>query len=511
VTDICLAFEVHQPLRVDRTFTEEAARGKNPDELFDIYFNNTWNRAIFERVANKCYRPTNELLLENIDRFKHEKRRFKVSFSISGVLAKQCEKWGPDVLESFRQLAQSGCVEFLSQTFYHSLASLFPEKGEFIEQVKMQRKMVKDLFGKTPQIFENTEFIYNNSIAKTVAGLGFKGMFTEGAKKVLTWRSPNHVYKAKGSDIRVFMRNYRLADDVAFRFSNHGWNEWPLTADKYASWLSTAPGQCINLFMDYETIGEHQWPETGIRDFFKWLPGEVFKYPHLHFVTPSELLKHAPVGEVDVYDFATISWADAKRSTDAWLGNDMQRTAYNALKNLEPHVKKTKNERIIEIWRLLQTSDNIYYMFTESGSSGMVHGYFSQQFPADAFWALMKVTSNFYEKVTDRLSGRDAIAARLLRVVHPGKAFHFHEDGTYIHLSAHSLDELKDVVKMASDKSVLFHAACKHFEKWVRFTIGDGKLADEIAKVEGSSTADLKQELYNTINKRLLELRDMEV
>ncbi|MEW6592321.1 MAG: glycoside hydrolase family 57 protein [Candidatus Hadarchaeota archaeon] len=507
MTDICLAFEVHQPLRLDRNFLESAAMGKGPDELLDLYFNNTWNKTIFERVANKCYRPTNQVLLECIERYKEQKRKFKVAFSLSGLLIRQCEMWAQDVLESFRKLAATGCAEFMCQTFYHSLASLFsPERGEFVEQVQMHRKKIKELFGQDPKVFENTEFIYNNSIAKTVEGLGFKGIFTEGARRILEWRSPNYVYKASGSDMRVFMRNYRLADDVAFRFSNRDWPGWPLTADKYASWLSATPGQCINLFMDYETFGEHQWQETGIREFLRWLPGEVLKYEHLQFSTPTELLRYGPMGEVDVNDFNTISWADVKRSTDAWLGNDMQRTAYGAVKNLAQYVKRTGNRDLLEVWRMLQASDNIYYMYTEPGASGMVHGYFSQQLPADAFWAFLRIISNFWEKVAENLPGKDGVSARLLRVLPPDKAFHFHEDGDYINLSAHSLEELKNSVLLASDKSVLFHLACKHFEKWIRFTVGDGVLADRIPKVEGKSAADVKQKLHTIIGERLSEL-----
>ena len=341
MTEICLAFEVHQPVRINGNFSEAAAEGKDLDELFEIYFNNTWNRMILERVVKKCYFPANQIILENIDRFKKERRKFKVAYSISGILIEQCERWEPDLLDSFKQLAESGCVEFLSQTYFHSLASLFSiERKEFIEQILMHRRLMDQLFGLEPSVFENTEFIYNNSIAKTLAQLGFKGVFTEGAERILGWRSPNYVYKAKGSDIKVLLRHYRLSDDISFRFSSRDWNGWPLTADKYAAWLSATPGQCINIFMDYETFGEHHWPETGIHDFLRWLPQEVLNQPHLQFSTPSELLRHDPVDEIDVHDFDTVSWADIERSTNAWLGNNMQRTCYNAIKRLEPHVKK---------------------------------------------------------------------------------------------------------------------------------------------------------------------------
>jgi len=323
---------------------------------------------------------------------------------------------------------------------------------------------------------------------------------------VLGWRAPNFIYKAKDCDLKVLLRNHRLSDDISFRFSNRDWSGWPLTAEKYAVWLSSTSGQCINIFMDYETFGEHQWPETGVHEFLRWLPGEVLRHEHLEFSTPSELLKHEPVEEIDVHDFDTISWADVERSTNAWLGNDMQRTAYNAVKRLEPLVKKT-NKALLRIWRLLQTSDHIYGMYTAPGPSGLVHGYFSQQFPAEAFWAFMKVMSNFYEKVAESLNRWDRVSAYLLRVVPPDRAFHFHEDGVYVNLSAHSLEELRDVIQLVPDKSILFHVACKHFDKWVRFTIGDDELANRISAVEGKTAADLRQRLYQVTKERISELQ----
>jgi alpha-amylase len=257
--------------------------------------------------------------------------------------------------------------------------------------------------------------------------------------------------------------------------------------------------------MDYETFGEHQWPETGIHEFLRWLPAEILKHEHLQFATPSELIKHEPVGEIDVPDFATLSWADVERSTNAWLGNDMQRTTFNAVKRLEPIVKSTKNESLLRTWRSLQTSDHIYYMYTAPGPSGFVHGYFSQQFPAEAFWAFMKIMSNFYEKVAEDL-GEDRTSAYLLRVVPPERAFYFHEDGVYINLSAHSLEEFKDTIMLASDKSILFHTACKQFDNWIRFTIGDSKLADTISAINVKTALNLRQELHSAVEQRVSEL-----
>ena len=503
MTEICMSFEVHQPFRINTHFTAASAKNKTLNDLFDLYFNNTWNKLIFERVANKCYLPTNQIILDNIDLFKKEKLKFKVAYSISGTLMEQCERWAPDLMDSFKQLGESGCVEFLCQTYFHSLSSIFSsDRREFIEQVEMHRRMIEDFFKQRPIVFENTEMIYNNSIAQTAAKLGFKGIFTEGAERILGWKSPNYVYEDNDSTIKVLLRNYRLSDDVSFRFSNRNWSEYPLMADKYASWLSSSHGKCINIFMDYETFGEHQWPETGIHDFLKCFPGEILKHDNLEFSTPSELLKHRPVGKIDVHDFSTVSWADTERSTNAWLGNDMQRTCFRGIKNLEPYVRATKDEKILKLWRLLQVSDNIYFMYTGGGGPGAVHGYFSQQPPVETFWGFMRVLSDFYEKLAEKLGGEKKISATFRRFVPPDKAFHFHIGRYYINLSAHSLDELAEVVKKAPESSLRYHVVLNDFESWIGETIGDKELAGQIAKLDPTSD-DLRGRIYLLIKEKL--------
>jgi alpha-amylase len=506
--DICLGFEVHQPFRINKDFREDMGRGKSVKELFEVYFDNGWNRAILERVANKCYIPANEIILRNIESFRREREPFKVAFSLSGVLVEQLERWAPDALDSFKKLAESGFVELLDQTYYHSLSSLYSaERGEFVEQVLLHRRLMEEIFGFKPRVFENTEFIYNNSIGKVLAEMGYKGVFTEGAERILGWRSPNYVYKADGADIALLLRNYRLSDDVAFRFSARDWPGWPLTADKYAAWLSATPGQCINIFIDYETFGEHQWPETGIMDFLKWLPWEILKHENLQFKTPSELIaSHPPVDTVSVDDFNTVSWADIERSTHAWIGNDMQRTSFRALKRLEPYVKMTGSEETLKLWRLLQISDHLYYMYTEPGAPGLVHGYFSFQPPMKAFWAYTRILSDFYEKVAEQLGEPERTRLRLLRVFPPDKAFHFHEDGVYINLSAHSLEELLEVLEAASERSISYHFKKGDFERWIRDVIGDDKLADEIKGIEWRDDADLRRRLIDRIKSRLSSL-----
>jgi len=515
MTDVCLMFEVHQPLRLNRNFQPSVLAGQRITErnLFDIYFDNGLNKKIFERTCRKCYFPANEVILENIDRYKREKRRFKVAYSLSGIFIEQCQRWKPGLLESFKQLAETGCVEFLSQTFYHSLSSLFGiDRTEFIEQVTMHRQLIRELFKYSPQTFENTECIYNNSIAKTVENLGFKAIITESVARVLKWRSPNYVYKAKNADIRVLMRNYRLSDDIGFRFTSRWWSEWPLTAEKYSSWLAATPGQAITIFIDYETFGEHHWPESGIHEFLRWLPGEILKWHHLSFATPSEVVeKHQPVGEIDVGDFETISWADLERDTSAWLGNSMQMTCYESLKSLEGLVKDTEDPDLIRIWRYLQSSDNLYYMSTKGAGPGDVHSYFNPYNSAlEAFTVFSRILSNFENRVTKKFETPRLIAKRILRRVPAAKAFVFFQKfAKPTSFIAHSLEEFYELLKTVGLESVEFHVRREDFGTWVRQVIGDKKLADELHEISelNLSGENLQITLLGVLRKRIIELK----
>jgi alpha-amylase len=398
---------VHQPFRLANFQSNGILRN---NEAFSKYFNHGLDKYVFDRVAVRCYYPTNKILLELIDNFKKEKKKFKVTFSITGVFLELCEMFQKDLIDSFKQLAETKCVEFLGETYYHSLASLFEQKDEFIEQVKMHSQTMKDLLNFKPKVFVNTEMIYNNLIAKIVEDLGFKGIFTEGTEKALGWRSPNYVYIRKyafpndprpENRIRVLLRNFRLSDDIGYRFSSRDWDQWPLTADKYAAWLAATPGQCINIFMDYETFGEHQWAESGIFWFLKALPYEVLKYESLEFCTPTEIIeKYEPVGEIDVFEFSTISWADMERDTSAWLGNRMQQVCFEELKNLEKPIKTLNNPELTRIWRLLQISDHLYYCCTKWWGDGDVHKYFSCfPTPQDGFVNFMSIISDFKARV----------------------------------------------------------------------------------------------------------------
>lgn len=367
--------------------------------VFDVgtntpYFNdesgtNLDNKAIIEKVARKCYLPANTTLLENIKNHPD----FKVSFSISGVALEQFEKFYPEVVDSFKALVDTGNVEILSETYHHSLASIYSEE-EFMNQVGLHRKKIKDIFGVTPSVFRNTELIYSNEIAKIVEKMGYKGILAEGADHVLGWRSPTFVYKPVNTEkIKLLLKHYRLSDDVAFRFSQRSWPEWPLTAEKFANWISSHNGSAdtINLFMDYETFGEHQWEDTGIFEFLKFLPQEILKNPDNNFATPSEIIdRYEDRGELDVpYN---VSWADTERDLSAWVGNDLQKEALDTLYALGNEIIHIDDFELIEDWRRLQTSDHFYYMCTKWWNDGDVHKYFSPyESPYEAFIAYMNV------------------------------------------------------------------------------------------------------------------------
>jgi alpha-amylase len=387
MTEICIYAQVHQPFRLRRF------------HLFDIgsggeYFDTENNRRLLRRVADKCYLPTNRLLADLIRRSQGE---FKLALSLSGALLDQCAEWAPDVLESFQDLVATGGVELLGETHFHSLASLASEE-EFVAQVERHRQTIERWFGQRPTVFRNTELIYWDGLAPLVARLGFQGMMVEGADHVLDWRSPNYVYEAAGTPgLRLLARNYRLSDDVGFRFSNRDWDGWPLTAEKYADWLASSDGDSLHLFVDYETFGEHQWADTGIFAFLERLPWECFQRG-LTFSHPSRLVARTPVAALS-FQRAT-SWADIERDTTAWLGNRLQYAAQERLYRLREAVLASRDARRIEEWRRLTTSDHLYYMCTKWFADGDVHKYFSPyDSPYDAFVAFMNVAQDLEQAV----------------------------------------------------------------------------------------------------------------
>jgi alpha-amylase len=385
MASVCFYFQVHQPLRL-RHYTVFDADDK--------YFDDYRNAAICRKVASKCYLPANRLLLDIIRRYEG---RFRIAYSLTGVLLEQLLSFAPEVLSTFDALAETGCVEFLAETYYHSLSFLY-SRDEFIDQVNKHTETIENLFGKKPRIFRNTELIYNNDLAALVESMGdFDAILTEGADHILGFRSPNFVYRPKGcSKLKLLLKNYSLSDDIAFRFSNRNWPEWPLTADKFARWVSdvNGNGNVVNLFMDYETFGEHQWQDTGIFDFMRHLPEKILEHPDNNFKTPSEVVQcYQPVDTVDVAHL--ISWADIERDLSAWLGNAMQSNAIHELYRLEKKIKKTGNKKIITDWRKLQTSDHFYYMCTKYFADGDVHKYFNPyNSPYDSYINFMNVLGN---------------------------------------------------------------------------------------------------------------------
>jgi len=431
---ICFYFQVHQPFRLRRY------------RFFDIgqyhnYFDEFANRTIMRKVAEKCYLPTNNLMLWLI---KEYGAQFRISYSISGTALDQMEMYAPDVLDTFRRLAETGSVEFLAETYSHSLSAL-KSRQEFEKQVNGQKQKVKQLLGVEPTTFRNTELIYSDEIGAMVSDMGFKAMLTEGAKHILGWKSSNYLYtNAIDPKLKLLLKNFQMSDDIAFRFSNRGWAEWPLTTEKYVHWLNSIDSkeEMVNLFMDYETFGEHQWAETGIFDFMKALPGRVLSHSNFEFLTPGQAAqKHQPIAPLHVP--FPISWADEERDLTAWLGNEMQDEAFDSLYELIDKVSRIDDSDIQRDWRYLQTSDHFYYMCTKWFSDGDVHKYFNPyDSPYEAFINFMNAFSDFKMRVENYSSS--FVPAAFLDES-PEKI------DTLIAECERKLNELKELKKMTTD------------------------------------------------------------
>lgn len=385
---ITLYLHVHQPLRVreysvfDTSVQHNYFRDGDPLSL-------TNNEQIFNKVADKSYRPMNALLLKLLK----ANPEFKVSLSITGTFIEQAEQWAPDVIQSFQELVKTGQVEILAETYYHSLA-FFYSLNEFDRQVELHAKKIQQIFGVTPQVFRNTELAYNDQLALWADKKGYKGIIAEGWDPILDWRSPNFLYRPEGTEnISLLLKNYRLSDDLAFRFSNRDWSEWPLTVDKYAGWVnkSVADQPLLNLFMDYETFGEHQWADTGIFEFFEAFVERWLSDPENTFYTVSEAIEaNTPKDTISMP--SVVTWADTERDLTAWTGNSMQKEALTHLYALENDILRTDDADLINDWRLLQTSDHAYYMCTKWFTDGDVHAYFSPYgSPYDAFLYYLNV------------------------------------------------------------------------------------------------------------------------
>ncbi len=404
MTAVCLYFQVHQPIRL-KNYT-----------YFDVgenhhYYADELNRNIMEKVANKCYLPVNQLIL---DLLKQHEGRFKVAFSVTGTAIEQFKLFVPKVLQSFKDIAATGHAEFLNETYFHSLSLLFSE-NEFREQVNKHRALIEEEFGLTTTTFRNTELIYNNRLAELVYELGYKTVLLEGADKILKWRSPNHVYTAQSCpNVKLLLRHYHLSDDIAFRFSNPDWQERPLYAEKFVHWMRSAAldSDVLNLFMDYETFGEHQWQETGIFDFLSETVRLISESDDFSFLTPGQASeKIAPIAPLDIIDY--ISWADEQRDLTAWLGNELQQDAFSAICKLEKTVKKLKNPQLLHTWQSLLTSDHFYYMCTKYNQDGDVHKYFSPyDNPYDAYCNFQNILSDFSLTLKNELRKKSIIPSK---------------------------------------------------------------------------------------------------
>jgi alpha-amylase len=489
MTDVSLCFEVHQPTRLRRNFFWGGSiLRKVTSDLFSSYFDQSEDRRIFDRISNKCYLPANKVILESIERFKNSEKPFKVAFSFSGIFLEQCQKYHPGVLDSFTSLVDTNMVEVMGQTYYHSLTSLFEDKQEFHEQVHLHRELIWDIFGVRATTFENTELIYNDEVAKFAECMGYKGIFTEGVVA-----DPNFVYRPVDTDISLLLRNYQLTDDIGFRFSSKWWEEYPLTADKYAAWLAAVPGKCINIFVDYETFGEHQWAETGIFEFLKFFPYEVQKWDNLWFVTPAEVVeKNRPIREISVTK--TVSWADLERDTSCWLGNALQQACFIYLKRLEAPVKESSDPFLLKIWRLLGLSDHLYYIFSHGGGPGEVHNYFSPfNNPFDAAITYLSILADFHYHLKETLKLADS-------------CFEFAK-GTdkFTGRSAWSLKGLSIELAQAELESIEYHMKRGDFVAWARMSLGDNKLAEGFKGIENFGGEDLRKELLKVVHARLDE------
>ncbi len=383
MASVCFYFQLHQPFRLRRYSVFDADQN---------YFDDAMNGEICRRVAQRCYLPANQCMLNLL---REHEGRFRIAFSLSGVLIDQLEMYAPEVIESFQRMAETGCVEFLAETYHHSLAFLY-SRDEFAAQVALHQEKIRTLLGCESTTFRNTELIYNNEIGETVHNLGFKTILAEGADHVLGYRSPDCVYHPPNVPLRILLKNYRLSDDIAFRFGNRAWAEWPLTAEKFTNWVNrvNGDGYNVNLFMDYETFGEHQWEDTGIFDFLNRLPAEILRHEGNGFKMPREVAaENEPIGEFDSPHL--ISWADAERDLSAWLGNAMQSNALQDLYALESAVKSSGDDILLCDWRRLQTSDHFYYMCTKYFADGEVHSYFNPyESPYDSYINFMNVLDN---------------------------------------------------------------------------------------------------------------------
>ena len=467
---VSFGFEVHQPFRINNKFdaTEVIKRG----DLRRIYFSNK-NKEILERVVQNCYVPATEIMLDNLD------QGFKCAFSFSGTAIEQLEKWGKDALELFKQVAVHENAEILAETYYHSLASLFHDKDEFEKQVRLHQQLMKNTFRVNPNVFVNTDFIFNNGIASIVKRLGFSATYAEGVDRVLEGRTPNDVYTCQG--MKVLMRNYKLSDDIAFHFGNKDWDQYPLSADKFASWLAATPGDCINIFLPYETFGEHGSKESGILEFLRWLPSELMDKGN-ECALPSQVARIDAREELNVEEMT--SWAGADKDLSIWLGDCKQRIAFKAIERAKSLVKNK------DILRYFQASDHFLAM---SPMLSAVPSYYSEGGPFESFVTYMKILSDL-EQIPGMMRTKGAVMGLLC--LPPEKAFHFFAGDRYAGYSAYSLDEFADQLQVVPNDVITYHLERGDFSRWIEEVLGDTQLTAEVGKCA------MRHELVEAVEKR---------
>ncbi|MEM4576461.1 MAG: glycoside hydrolase family 57 protein [Candidatus Nezhaarchaeales archaeon] len=456
---VAFMFELHQPVRLRpynaKCLLDLISRG------IDAAYDEQLNKEVFKRVSLKCYKPALQTILENI-----KTQNFKVSLGISGIWIEQAVKYCSDLVDLLRKAVDTGNVELIAQTYYHSISPLLSDLEEFKEQVDECVEVISEVFGLGPKAAEATEFIYNNVIGKTLHDMGFKTCVTEGVERLLAWRSPNYVYSAYGCDLKLLLRNYRLSDDVAFRFSNSAWDQYPLTADKYADWILNSAGDVVFVAMDFETFGEHHWPETGILEFLKWLPYEL-NARRIEVMTVSEASsRYRPVGVYDVPPWSTISWADVEKDVSAWIGSDLQIKALKLYEELGMYAKAVGGE-YLRHWRLFGVSDNFYYMSSKKGSSGEVHLYFSPfKKPLDAFASYVSLLTSLYEETLREYMKRIEEYAWKVKTP-PALSFRFLWNGMIL-CEARSLGEALESLKRIDREVAELHVARGYLQKWIR-------------------------------------------
>lgn len=492
---VVFMFEIHQPIRLKPysalCLSERISKGI--DSIYDWQL----NKEVFKRAASKCYRPALQILWESI-----ENCNFKFSLSMSGVWIEQALKYCPDIIDLLRKIADSGAVELVAQTYYHSVSPLLWSLDELKEQVEESRRALWEVFGFRARTAEATEFIYNNEIGRLFWDMGFKASVTEGVERILAWRSPNYVYSAYGCGLRLLLRNYRLSDDVAFRFSNSSWDQYPLTADKYANWIAMSPGDLVFIAMDFETFGEHHWPESGILEFLKWLPQEL-RIRNVEPMTISEAVeRYRPVDVYDVPPWDTISWADVEKDLSPWKGFELQLKALELYEELGMYAKAVGGE-YLRHWRNMGVSDNFYYMSSKGGPSGEVHLYFSPfKKPLEAYTSYTFSLLALYEEVLrEYLKGIERYAWRVKTPLR--YAFKFVWNGREVY-RAHSLAEALEALKSLEREVAEAHLVSGHLQKWIREVLLWSDLADSIRETVEKKRGSCLKEIVEILERSKL-------